>query len=117
MQGRGADEGVNAWAAGVLNSLPTAINVFQIGAGQTTNHGVFGPFGNLCDSLKIALRGDGKARFDDIDAHFVQKPCDFELFIMGHGRAGALFTVTQCGVKNDNSVFVGLGHRVSLVLS
>jgi len=42
-----------------------------------------------------------------IDAHFVQKTRNFELFGVGHGRAGGLFPIAQRGVKNQDAVLFG----------
>ena len=115
VQGGCADKGVNAAFAGVFHRLPAAVDIGEIGAGQTADAAVFRPLGNLADGLKITFRRDGETGFDDIDAHFVQQLGNFQLFVMGHGRAGALFAVAQSGVKDQDAVLVGhIGHGISL---
>ena len=70
-------------------------------------------FARLAISLhggEVAVRGDGKAGLDDVDAHGVEQFGDFELFLMRHGGAGALLAVAQGGVEDDDAVLLGLGR-------
>ena len=113
VQRRGADKRVNARLAGGPDRLPAAVDVGQLRAGQPADHRVFRVPGNFRHGGKVAFGGDGKACLDDVDTHFVQKAGDFQLFGVGHGGAGRLFTVTQGRVKNDNAVLF-LGHESSL---
>src|SRR4029450_13340764 len=56
-----------------------------------------------------------KARLDAVDAHLVEQLGDFELLLVGHGGAGALLTVAQGGIEDDDAVLLGLrwrGHDV-----
>ena len=68
----------------------------------------FGALGDLVYRRPVALRGDREAGFDDVDAHGVEQFRDLELFLVGHGGAGALLAVAQCGVKDDDAVLFGL---------
>ena len=111
VQGRGADEGVDARLAGVAHGLPAAVDIGEIRAREPADDGVAAGRGDGAHRLEIAGRGDGKARLDDVDAHLVEKGRDLELFLMRHGRAGGLFAVAQRGVEDQDAVlFAGRGH-------
>ena len=88
-----------------------AVDVLQAGTGKPAHHGVLGALGDLVDGSKVAIRGDRKTGLDDVDTHLVEQLGDFELFLVGHGGAGALFAVTQGGVEDDDAVLLGLGGR------
>ncbi len=100
---------MDAAALGVLDGLAAAIDVLQRGARQAADHGVLGALGDLAHGLEIAVGGEGVAGLDDVDAHVVEQFGDLELFLEGHGGAGALLAVAQGGVKNVDAVLVGLG--------
>ena len=106
---RRGQEGVDAAALRVLDSFAAAIDVLQRGARQAADHRVLGALGDLAHRLEIAVGGEGIARFDDVDPHVVEQLGDLELFLEGHGGAGALLAVAQGGVKNIDAVLVGLG--------
>ena len=95
--------------SGRLDRLGAAVDVLERGAREPADHGVLGAFGDLVDGGEIAVRGDRKAGFDDVDAHLVEQRGDFELLLVRHGRAGALLAVAQGGVENDDAVLLGLG--------
>ena len=104
VQWRGANKRMDARLGGLAHGLGAAVDVLEVGTGQTTNHGILGAFCDLAHGLEIAFRGDRKACLDNVDAHIVQQLGNFELFIMGHGGAGALLAITQGGVKNENAI-------------
>ena len=79
---------------------------------QPADDGVLRVPRDLAHRLEIAFGGDRKAGLDDVDAHFVQQGRDLELFVMGHGRAGALFAVPKRGVENKDAVLVGCNGHV-----
>ncbi len=62
---------------------------------------------NLADGREVAFGRDGKPRFDDVDAHFVEQLGDFQLFVMRHRGAWRLFAVTQRGVEDQDVVLLG----------
>jgi hypothetical protein len=62
--------------------------------------------GDFADGFKVAVGGNGKTCFDDVDAHLFQQFGDLKLFFKRHGRAGRLFAITQCGVENADIVAV-----------
>ena len=88
VQGRGADEGVDAGAFRVAHGLPAAVDVLVVGPREAADRRVPGGPRDVRDSAEVAFGGDRKARFDDVDAHLVQKGGDFELFLVRHGGAG-----------------------------
>ena len=61
------------------------------------------------DGLEIAVRGDGEAGLDDVDAHGVEEVGDLDLLLERHGRAGALLAVAQGGVEDQDAVLAGRG--------
>jgi hypothetical protein len=113
MERRGADEGVNARPLGVAHSLPAAVDIGEVRAGEAADHRALGEPGDLADGLEVAFRGNGKARLDDVDAHLVEEGGDLELFLQGHGGAGRLFAVAQGGIEDQDAVLSGscIGHR------
>ena len=111
MQRRGADEGVDAAAPGVADRIGGAVDVAEVGTRQATHDGGLAELGDLADGFEVAIGRDGKAGFDDIDAHLVEDFGNLDFFLKGHGRAGALFAVAQGGVENDDTVFGVLGRN------
>ena len=100
------------------HGIPTAVYVAEIRTGQPADYGIFCLLANVADGLEIAFRCNGKAGFDDIDAHLIKQLGNLELFGMAHRGAGALFAVAQSGVKNDDAVFgISNCHGVSLSMS
>src|SRR5580698_10666778 len=100
-------------APGELHRFRTAIDVLWVGARKARDDRVLGAAADLAYRLEIAFRGDRETGLDDIDAHIVEHLGDLELFLEGHGGAGALFAVAQGGVEYNDAVLVGLlgfGH-------
>ena len=94
--------------AGLIASAQRSMSL-NAGAREPANHRVLGALGDLVDCGEVAVGGDRKAGFDDVDAHVVEQLGDFELLVVRHGRAGALLTVAQGGVENDDAVLFRLG--------
>ena len=69
--------------------------------------GVLGALRDLVTASKSPSRGDREAGLDDVDAHLVEQLGDFELLLVGHGRAGALLAVAQGRVEDDDAVLLG----------
>ncbi len=109
VQRRGADEGVDARASGVLHRLPAAVDVAVMGAGQAADDGVLGQAGDLADRLEIALGGDREARLDDVDAHLVEHLGDLQLLVQRHRGAGRLLAVAQGRVEDQDAVLARVG--------
>ena len=95
--------------AGLIASAQRSMS-FGEARDRPADHGILGALGDLVDGGEIAVRGDGKARLDDVDAHGVEQLGDFEFFLMRHGGAGALLAVAQGGVEDDDAVLFGLGR-------
>ena len=95
---------MDAWLCGVFDGLIGAVDIFEICAGQAADHCVLRAARNFRNSVEVAFRSDGKARFDNVYAHIVKQFGDFELFFVGHGCAGRLLAVTQSCVKNEDAV-------------
>ena len=92
-----------------LDRLGAAVDVLGRRAREPADHRILGALGDFVDGREIAFRGDRKAGLDDVDAHIVEQLGDFELFLVGHGRAGALLAVAQGRVEYDDAVLFGLG--------
>jgi len=100
----------------LTDGLPGAVNVLFVGARQS-RHLRFPDFpGDLTDGVKIALRGDGKPRLNDIDAEFFQLPGQKQLFLRVHAVARRLFSIPEGCVKNIDVIFI-LFHTLLLSLS
>ena len=110
VQRRGRDHGMDAAALGEFHRFRAAVDVLRMRARQAGDHGVLGAPGDLADRLEIAFGGDREAGLDDVDAHIVEHFGDLELFLEGHGGAGALLAVAQGGVEYNDAVLVGLVH-------
>ena len=104
---------MDAAPLGRPDRLGATIDVLEGGAREPADHGVLGALGDLVDGGEIAVRGDREAGLDDVDAHLVEQGGDFELFLVRHGRAGALLAVAQRGVENDDAVLLGLRVRLA----
>ncbi len=100
---------MNAPALRRPDRLGAAVDVLECGAGEPADHRILGAFGDLMHGREVAVRGDRKAGFDDVDAHLVEQSGDFEFLLVRHGRAGALLAVTQGGVEDNDAVLIGLG--------
>ena len=79
-------------------------DVGRDGAGEAGDGRALHLLGDEGDGLEIAVRGDGEARLDDVDAHGVEQFRNLELLLQGHGGAGALLAVAQGGVEDQNAV-------------
>ena len=64
------------------------------------------------DRFEITGRRGGKTGFDDIDAKLHQRIGHFELFRLGHRRAGRLLAITQGRIENQNPTAIYTTLRV-----
>ena len=117
VQGRGADERMDAGPRGVFDGLETAVDVRRVGACQTADHRILAVGGNFTDGAEIALGCNRETGLDDVDTHFVQHRSDLKLFGVAHRGTGGLFPVAQRGVKNQDLILCSrVGHcRIFLV--
>ncbi len=58
--------------------------------------------GDGADGFEIAVRGDGEAGLEDVDAEAGELVRHAELFAGVHGAAGALLAVAEGGVEEDD---------------
>ena len=58
----------------------------------------------VIDRLVVAIGGYGEARFDDVDAHFVEQLGDLQLFTERHRGAGRLLAVPQSRIEDRNAI-------------
>jgi hypothetical protein len=98
----------------VLHRFPAAVDVLEVRAGEAADGAVLGPLRDFGDRGEVAFGGDGEAGLDDVDAHLVEEAGDLQLFLVGHGRAGALLAVAEGGVEDDDFI---LGHDGVLFLA
>ena len=107
---RDADAGVDARALGRCQCFGRAVDVLLDGAREAADDAVVpGKAADLLHGAEVARGGDGKSRLDDVDAHADELLGDDELLLGVHGRAGALLTVAQRGVKDVNLPGHGVG--------
>ena len=95
---------MDAAALGGLDRLGAAVDVLHLRTGKAADHRILGAAGDLLHAVEIAFGGDGKAGFDDVDAHFIEQLGDLELLVEGHGGAGTLLAVAQGRVEDDDAV-------------
>ena len=108
VQRRGRNHRVDAAALGELHRRRAAVDVVRMRPREPRDDSVLRAAADLADCLKVAFARDGETGLDDVDAHVVEHLGDLELFLEGHGGAGALFAVAQGGVEYNDAVLFGL---------
>jgi hypothetical protein len=81
------------------------INVGVDAPGQATDDRPANGLGDFPYGFEIPAAGDGEAGFDDIYAKARELSGYGQFLGLGHGRTGALLSVTESRVKNQK--FVG----------
>jgi hypothetical protein len=76
---RGGNEYVHHTHIGIK----TGLGIFLDDTGETADLSGQACSCDLADSVKLALRGDGKPGFDNIHSQFIKLPGDFELLLLG----------------------------------
>src|SRR5690606_40862050 len=56
----------------IFQRFCSAFDVFLQGSRKATDPGFFDGIGDRLDRLEVSGAGNGKARFDDVDSHFLQ---------------------------------------------
>ncbi len=115
MDGAGGQEDVNASLLGVLQRLPGTIDVLIVAASQPADDWAANLLGDSLDGIEIAMRGDGEAGLDDVDAQLDQGLGHFELFANVHAAAGRLLAVAERGIENLDVACVSHGRLPSKV--
>jgi len=100
----GADEHVDAFAAGGLERVGRGLNVAAGGAGEAADDRAIDLARDRLDRLEVAGRGGGEAGLDDVDAQIGQRAGHAQLGGFRHRKARRLFAVAQRGVEDANPV-------------
>ena len=111
MDRRGGDKGVDAALLGVTHGFAGAIDIGADGTSQASDAGALDMLGDGDHGLEVTHRSNRETGFDNIDAHFVQRVCNLQLFFQRHGGAGRLLAIAQGGVENEDAFFIGIGRR------
>ncbi len=106
MNRTGGNKGMNAPCISAGQCFSCSVNVRVNRTRQTTDNAVLNAVRNRLDRLEVAGTGNGKPRFDDVHLQLLQRPRDTQLFVLGHGRARALLTISQRGIKNKYPVLI-----------
>jgi hypothetical protein len=93
-----------AFFAGGFDSRSGCINVGVDAPGQATDDWSADGLGDFPNGFKIPSAGNGKASFDDIHPKAGELSGHSQFLRLGHGRAWALFSVTESRVKNQQLV-------------
>src|SRR5262245_10262882 len=101
---------MHARAGRVADRLAGAVDVKLTGAREAGHDRVLDSACDLRDGGEVALGGYREAGLDDVDAHGVQELGDLDLLLEGHGGAGALLTVAQGGVEDEDAIPVAAGR-------
>jgi hypothetical protein len=105
----GCNERMDAPGLRRLDRFQRPRDVLVEGAAQARHGRILDGFGYSLDCLEVAVGRCRKARFNDIHAHAFKLTSNPQLFLLGHGSTGTLFTVTQGGIENDQ-MFLGHGY-------
>ena len=104
VDGARGEEDVKPRARGFLQGVPRAIDVLAIAAREPRNHGASDSARDLSHGLEVAVRGDGKAGLEHVDAELRQRLRHAKLAVEIHARARRLLAVAQRGVEDQNSI-------------
>src|SRR5579859_1285157 len=94
---------------GVFDSLPGAVYVGGVAAGDGADLGVGDAAGDEADGLELRLTGDGEAAIEGVEAHVGERTGDLELLFGKVVDAGGLLAVAQGGLEELHDA----GHGVT----
>ena len=100
----GGDEGVYAEALRGGERLAGGVHVLEDGTREAAGNGGRERAGDRLHRLEVALRGDGEARLDDVNAELLERQRDLQLLSHREALGKGLLAVAQSGVKDDYSV-------------
>ena len=109
MNRAGGDKGMDTSGVGPGECFGSAFDIGIDGAGQATDGAVLDMVGHGFDGGEITRTGDGEAGLDHVHFQPLEGLGDAQLFFARHGGAGALLTVTQSGVEDDDAIIAA--HR------
>ncbi len=101
---RRRDEGMHPSADRRSEGLAAAGDVLLVGPGEAAHHALGDRACDRVNRLPVAVGRGRKARLDDVHPQSLQLLRDPHLLFAGHGGAGALLTVAQGGVEDDEMV-------------
>ncbi len=104
MDRAGGDKGMDTTGVGPGQRLAGTLDIGIQRTGKAADGTVLDGVGNGLDRIEVTRAGNGKTGLDHINLHALQCLGNTQFFILGHGCAGALLTVTQGGIKNDDAV-------------
>src|SRR5580704_9009357 len=86
--------------------LPCPLDVRTASTRQARDDGTADHFCDRPHRLEVALRGDGKAGFNNVYPEAVELMRQPKLFLLIHAAAGRLLAISKGRVENGNSRFV-----------
>ena len=101
---RRRNEGMDTSALGRPDGLRGAVNVLIQCPGKTANGRFLDRLCNRLYRLEVTLAGDRKTRLYDVNPQLLENPGYPQFLRFCHRCAGALLTVTQCCVKNNQVI-------------
>ena len=90
---------MQARVGGRSERIERGIHVFLAGSAKRRDPASANFGGDGAHALAIALGGDGKTRFDDVDTEIFELVRHAQLFLAVHGEARRLLAVAQSGVE------------------
>jgi hypothetical protein len=90
--------------AGIFHSFPGAVDVLDVGTGETGYLSVFNDLRNGTHGFKVTITSGREASFDDVHTKGFKLTGNTELIVEVHGSAGGLFTVAERRIENYNAV-------------
>ena len=99
------EEDVNAVLRGGFEGAGCGFDVLALAAGERGYARAANFLRDGLHGVEVAVRGDGEAGFDDVDAELGKLVGETKLFGVVHGAAGRLLAVAEGGVEdNDRGV-------------
>lgn len=87
-----------------FNCLSGHVDVLDHGAREAAGNGVLERSCNQLNGFEVALGGNGKARFNDVNAELFERERNLKLLPFGEALRKRLFAVAQRRVEDDYSV-------------
>ncbi len=97
-------ENVDPGALSFLQRFPRALDVHPGSARETRDHRSLDLPGHFAHRLEITVRGDGKARFENIHSEERERSRHRELSVEVHAAARRLLAVSQRRIENHHSI-------------
>ncbi len=105
VDGARGDEGVDALFGCGGDGFSRGFDVSFDRPGQGADGGVFDPLGDAGDGVEIPGACRGESRFDDVDAQLLELHGDLDFLLGVHARTGALLSVAEGRIEDNNAFF------------